>query len=476
MGNKYSKLGKNTLIFAIGTIGSKGIHFLLIPFYTRIFNSYQYGQLDIIQTSINLLIPLITLQLGEAIFRFTMDKNGDRKSVLTNALIYNFGLILLLIIILIINKSLVLFNVSFYLVISIIIGEMLLIQFKHFIRAIGQIYTFVITDIIQVIMFLLFNLVFLVILSMSIEGYFLALALSKIVALVFLVIKCNIFNYIEFKYIDEALIKKMLLYSIPLIPNTLMWWVMNASDRYIISYFLGFESTGIYAISYKLPSLLVLMYGVFAYAWQIFAIEESEAADKNESYATIFLYNRIFFIISISLLLPFLKSFITILGSKEFYDSWKYIPILLFATMFSAFSKFYGTGYIISKKTGGAFTTSLYGGIINIVVGILIIPYLGLFGASLSTMIGFLVMWLFRMRQTKKFFYIRIEWLSFISSLTILIIQSLLLFVNMHSFFSSLLHLLLFSLVVIINKKPLKRIFLFFLTKIRMNGSNKTLK
>jgi O-antigen/teichoic acid export membrane protein len=468
MKNKYSSLGKNTIIFALGTMGSKSIHFFLIPFYTRIFNSYEYGQLDIIQTTINLLIPLITLQLGEAIFRFTMDKDRKEKSVFTNALMYNSGLILILCLVWIFTNQQTIFDISFFLVMSIVVIEMLLIQVMHFIRALGKIKDFVFTELLQVVLFVFFNIVFLVGLDMSIEGYFIALVCSKTIAFIFLILKCNILQYLKFSYLDKTLLKMMLVYSIPLIPNTLMWWFMNASDRYIIAYFMGLESTGIYAVSYKLPSLLVLIYGVFSYAWQIFAIEESESSDKNETFSTVFLYNSLFFIISISLLLPTLKVLMSILGSSEFYESWRYIPILLFGTMFSAFSKFFGTGYIITKRTGGAFLTSIYGGIINILISILTIPFIGLYGAAFSTMIGFLVMWILRMKQTKQIFPIKIDWFTFLTSILILVLQTVVLFINIPIILLLLIHLILIGVIIIINIRPLKLLLLLFLTKIKI--------
>jgi O-antigen/teichoic acid export membrane protein len=467
MEKKYSKLGKNTIIFALGTMGSKTIHFLLIPFYTRIFNSYEYGQLDIIQTSINLLIPLITLQLGEAIFRFTMDKDNKEKSVFTNALLYNFWLSITLMTIWIVTNQQSVLNTSLFLVISIIMIEMLLIQSMHFIRALGKIKDFVITELFQVFSFVIFLVVFLRGLQMSIEEYFLALLCSKILALSYLTIKCKIYNYVKFSYIDNKLLKRMLIYSIPLIPNTLMWWVMNASDRYIIAYFMGFDNAGIYAISYKLPSLLVLIYGVFTYAWQIFAIEESDSIDKEKSYSTVFLYNSVFFIVSISIMLPILKVLMFTLVPVEYYDSWRYIPLLLFGTMFSAFSKFFGTGYIITKKTSGAFTTSIYGGIINLVIALVTIPIIGLYGAAISTMIGFLVMWILRMKQTKNIFYIKIEWVSLLISISILIVQTLVLFIIIPIPLFILIQCVLIFTIIVINKIPLKNILFITIKKVK---------
>ena len=78
--------------------------------------------------------------------------------------------------------------------------------------------------------------------------------------------------------------KEMLVYCIPMIPNSIMWWITDASDKYMIAFFVGVSSNGIYALAKKIPSVLSMLHSVFFQAWQLSAVEESEAKDKSHYY------------------------------------------------------------------------------------------------------------------------------------------------------------------------------------------------
>lgn len=184
----------------------------------------------------------------------------------------------------------------------------------------------------------------------------------------------------------------MLIYSIPLIPNALMWWVMNASNRYFILFFVGASANGLFAVANKIPSFLSILNTIFFKAWQLSAIEEYGDESKAKFYSQTFYYFSVVMFVGTSIILMILKYMMGILVSEEFFSSWQFIPFLLIGIVFSSFSAFLGTNYIAAKQTKGIFRTSLIGGTINIILNLIFIPLVGTNGAAISTMISF---WLY---------------------------------------------------------------------------------
>ena len=350
--NQYKSLIKNSVLFAIGSIGSKAIQFFMLPLYTRMLTTSDYGQLDVLQTTISLLIPLITFQAVEAVFRYSVDmrENKSASSVLMNGiLLCLFGMLISLLLFPVFTRiepfsSYLLF---FYL---ILFFSMMNSVLKQFVRGLGKIKAFVASDLAYTASFVTFNIIFLVYLKMGLRGYFLSMVLAHLINTFILLVFGNVFKYLNFKSFDKSFMKTMLIYSIPLIPNGLMWWVMSVSDRYILTYYMGFDATGIYSVSYKFPSLITLVNGIFFMAWQLSAMQEYGKEGYEDFYKNIFgVLSSLLFLVT-GLILLILKPLMSVFVADAFYESWKYVPMLLLGTVFQAFSSFFGTNYTASKR------------------------------------------------------------------------------------------------------------------------------
>ncbi|MDK8210357.1 oligosaccharide flippase family protein, partial [Bacillus subtilis] len=286
--SKYKKLAINSIVFAIGNLGSKLISFLLLPLYTYYLEKNEFGTVDLLTTTLSLIIPIVTLSVFDAVLRFTMDKGYDNKIVLNNALLitllgFIFSILLypLVIIVFPFPKLLLYFYV-------LLLIQSINSSLSQFVRALGKIKFFSTIGIIGALTVLVGNIVFLVMLHWGIEGYLISLIFSNIVCFMFTFFFGDIRKYISISKANLNVVKKMLIYSIPLIPNALMWWIMSLSDRYIISFFLGLGANGLYAVASKIPSLLNIINSIFFQAWQMSAIEESESKNKSEFYTKIF--------------------------------------------------------------------------------------------------------------------------------------------------------------------------------------------
>lgn len=452
--NIYKKLFSNSLIFAIGNLGSKLIVILLVPLYTYTLSTTEYGATDIITTTSNLVLPLITLSIYEAVLRFTMDKDYDKEKVLTSGFFITLvgNLFLLLMIPIIKNLTNNDYLVYFYLLLMIQTFQSLLSQY---VRAVGKVKEFAINGILNAFLVGSFNVLFLVKLKYGISGYLLSIIIAGFISVVYLSVVSEVIKIVKIRKFDLVLSKTLIKYSIPLIPNSFMWWVINTSNRYFIVYFIGMSENGLFSVANKIPSILSIFQSIFFQAWQLSAIDEYDSENKDKFYSNVFNFFSAFMIIVTSGILLFLRIIIRYILSPEYYLSWKYVPFLLIGILFSSFSSFYGTNYIAAKKTSGVLTSSLLGAAINVFLCYILIPGFGVNGASFATMTSFLFMWGYRVFDTRKMINIDVKWKKLFANLLTLFLQIFYLYYGKYTFLNSI----FLFMILLINLKELKVIY-----------------
>ena len=452
--SNYKKLVNNSLIFAVGNLGNKLIVFFLLPIHTYALTTSEFGRVDLLTTTISLLFPIFTLSIFDSVLRFSMDKNYDKQAVLSNSLVVSLiGFVFLLLIYPVFVYFFPFGDIIFYFYLLIFVQSLSTIL-TQYARAIGLIRLFAISGIVNAFVVLVCNLLLLMVFDLGVIGYIISLIIAHLICIVYVMISGKIQKDFTVNKINIKLTKEMLLYCTPLIPNALMWWIMGLSDRYIISYFLGLSANGMYAVANKIPSILNIINSIFFQAWQMSAIEEVDSKDKSAFFSNVFNVFSIVMLLSTSILLVFLKPIMVFFVTDSYYEAWKFIPFLLLGVVFSSFSAFLGTNYIASKKTGGVFKTSLLGAIINIIANIILVPIIGLNGASIGTMISFFIIWILRIRDTKGFVSIRLNVNKLVLTLIALMIQIRLLYMDLT--FEYIFQMLVVFIIILINHKEMK--------------------
>lgn len=462
--NTYKKLLGNSVIFAIGNLGSKFISIILVPLYTYYLSTSEYGMIDVVTVTTNMLLPIISLSIYEAVLRFVMDKNHQKDEVFTNALMLTIsGSIITLLTYPILNYLGILDGLLGYMFIILVLQAFNSL-FAQFVRAIGELKIYSLNGILMTIATAVMNIILLVIFKMGISGYFLSTVIGILISSVFLLFFTKMYKCISINKLNKHLAKKMLVYCIPLIPNSLMWWIVNSSNRYFILFFEGTSANGIFAVANKIPSILSILCTIFFQAWQLSAIEEFNSKDKSKFYSEVFSYfSMITFIVSSGILMG-LKYIMKFVVSPEFYLSWQFVPLLLVSVIFSGFSSFLGTNYIAAKQTNGVFKTSIIGGILNILSSLILIPSVGINGASISAMISFFVIWVLRVYDTKQFINMILNIKSLFINLLLIFIQIFVLYLRINLTTEFIIELILFLLLILVNKSlfiPIKKFIKF---------------
>lgn len=426
MNNKYLYLVKNIGIFTISNFATKFLTFLIVPFYTYYLSTEQYATIDLINTTVSLFLPIFTICISDSLLRFTISNISDSEQIYSISVnITIIGGISLIILSPILKYFNFLENYVNQFIVIFILNSFLNI-FSNYARAVNKIKCVMVGSIINTLTLLTLNVFFIGFFKLGTNGYLAAMIISLFVTnLVYVyTVKPPKIKFIPYKKLfKEKMSKKMLKYSLPLIPNSIFWWINSALDRYCLNILIDLSSVGIYSVANKIPSILSVFISIFSQAWNLSAFKEYDDKDYN-------FFNKVFklflssMVILSTLLILFTKVLATILFQKEFFIAWKIVPILIITFFINSLNVYLGSLYTASKETKGLFTTTFIGAICNMILNFLFITFFGITGAAIATCTSNLVVFLFRYIFTKKKFNLKIN-IAFISiSIILLSIQS----------------------------------------------------
>ncbi|MCI8569010.1 MAG: oligosaccharide flippase family protein [Bacilli bacterium] len=409
--NKKKQLVKNTIIIFFGRVCTQLISFFLLPLYTSYLNTSEYGIVDLIQTYVTLFVPIITLELEMSIFRYLVDARSSKKE--TNKLISNnffvlfVSLFIFTCLYLIINCFI---NIPFRWIILIDVFVCVLSgNFLQIARGFGKTLDFSISCILTGLTTVISNIILIIFFHMGAEGMIISMALANGVCSLYLFIRLKLYSKIKLQKVDFKLLKEMYKYSLPLIPNGISWWIVNVSDRSIISWILGAGANGLYAISNKFPTIISSLTGIFNLSWAESAALHINSKDRDEFFSDITnTVIKLFSALGVGMIacMPFV---FPILIDQKYLEAYNYIPFLILGTVFNVVICLYSQVYLAKKLSKQVATTAIIGAIINVIINFLLIRKLGLYAASLSTAISYFVMMLYRHFDLKKYINIKIE-------------------------------------------------------------------
>lgn len=401
-------LKKLTFYYTVGNLTSRVIRFALFFVYTFFLSKSDLGYFDLVTNTITLIAPLLALQLYDATLRWCISDNNETalKQIASASIFIVFFNLLLFTLVYVAAVYYTKLQYALLIYISIILQTIypVILQFA---RGSGKNVVYAISGVLFTVVFAVATIVALVFFNFKIEGLLIANILALTVTIIYLFFRLHFYRYVHLKFFSKKIAKEMVLYSVPLIPNTLSWWTISTADRYIILAYLGIASNGMFAVATKFPSMLLMLHSIFNMAWQERAMRTYNTATRDDYYSSILDKYFTFFFCTIAIAISVTKPFFRIALQSTYYNAWKLMPFMYLAIGFQALASFYGSGYLSSKDTKGAFTTTIFGVIVSIASNFILIPGLGLPGSSISFLAGFFVMFLVRVYQTRKYFTIR---------------------------------------------------------------------
>lgn len=407
--SQEKRLAKNTIIYAIGNFGSKILGYIMVLVYSYFLHTDELGYYDLILTTISMVQPLVLFQINDSMYRFMLDKEYVKSSIIATTFRFIRNAIVISIIIFV--PIAVVFDIKYIIYIILYYASlMMLAGTQDAIRGYSKTKLYAGLGILNSGITLAFEFFGLVVLHKGIEILLISKAVANIICVLLSFVKTPILKDYLSEKTDRNILNKMLIYSIPLVPNVICWWIMNSSDRYIIRLFIDVSANGIYAISNKFPTIITTLTGVFYLAWQESAIKEYEKPNRDAFFSGIF--NKYFcLLMTLSMILiPVTKVIILMFVAIEYKSSWEYTPSLYIAVVFSALCSFLGIGYQISKETIKSFYTTIISAFVNIMVNISLINIIGIHAASISTLVAYIVLFLIRIYHTRKYYKISYDY------------------------------------------------------------------
>lgn len=454
MKKKYRDLSKNMILFTISSLGRKALAFFLVPFYTNFLLTEEYGQIDLVMTTVNLLIPIITINISEAVMRFTLESKGDTRYFSFGRKVTILGVLLLALLSGIIYFIPAFDMIRLYLpwVFIVITVDSLYILYQNFLRATDRIEIMVVGSLINTFVSLSLNVLFIAKFKMGFTGYYLAYILGLLVASVYMVIRGKIYLNSYGAIDGEVQIRKLMIaYSFPTIINAVAWWVNSSLDKYFVSGVCGVDQNGIYSMAYKIPTIITAFQVVFSRAWTISAIVEFDKDDKDGFFGKTFeMYSSAMVIVTSMIML--MNIFLSrLLYAGNFFSAWKYVPLLLLATYYSAMSGYLGGIFLAVKDTKSTAFSTLISALVNIILNAILINGFGVIGAAIATLVSYFTACVMRLVISERYIKLQVDWRKVILVDLLLFIQMLCATSNYHFYIVQV--LVLAAIIVCYYKK-----------------------
>lgn len=410
----YRKFARDVgFIGAVQVLTSLG-NFFLLPIITKSLGAYYYGLWAQINITVSLISPLALMGLSMGLIRFLSSET--KKEVIKEAV----------------------YSILFFVTISGLLASFLLYSFSkplatygfkepgaaYFIQAGSLLILLSVLEPVSLFYFRVFRqikrfsfltliealgkLLFILVLLKMGYGLFGVIAATLLVqGAIVLVAFLTIVSQIGFVIPRFTYIKEYLQFSLPLTPNALIRWVTESSDKYLVTYFLGLGSVGVYSAACSFGSLIQLLVSPL----QLILLPElSKLYDENkigqvESYMSHSL--RYFLLISIPAvfgLSALAKPLLSVFTTEDFLSGWLVIPVIAFSGLMAGIVQIFINTLFILKKTKAQTYFNLAGAVSNTLINLVLIPTIGIVGAALSTLFAYSIMAALCMRMSLKHF------------------------------------------------------------------------
>lgn len=421
--SREKSLVKNTMLLTIAKICTQSITFFLLPLYTAILSTEEYGIVDLLNTLVSLLLPVVTFQVEQAVFRHLLDSRDndyENKKIISTAIFSVLCQCIIYLIIFAVISPLVHNDYKVFLATNVV-AYIFASLMQQIARGMGKNKIMAGASFASAITTIITTVVFLVVAKLGANGMLLGNLLGQIVCFSFGFFALKLYKYINIKSLRKKYLVKLWKYSFPLIPNAISWWIFNSSDRIIVSTILGVGQNGILSAAYKFSNVYITIYNIFNLSWTESASLHVNDKDSSEFFSGIIntvlkLFSAICF--GIIACMPFI---FPIMINEKFSEAYNQIPILMLSSLFNVVVGLISVIYIAKKDTKAVAKTSIMSALINLVVNLCLIKFIGLYAASISTLAAYLIMSIYRLYDVKKYITIKLD-KKFILSAAIMIV------------------------------------------------------
>ena len=380
----------NTLVFALGSLAVKAVSLVLMPLYTTALTAGEYGTAELLNSAIEIVLPLLSLGVVEALYRFSIDDDVPKDELFAGSLVVLGGGVVCAGVACALGR--VLWNMEhagsfFVLFCSVCVFK----ATTQLARGLGHVRRFVLYGLINALAMVVSTYLLLVRARLGVEGYLWSYTIGYLVGGLAAFLGSAEYRLLAPFRVDRVLLRRMLVYSLPLVPNLLSWWLVSVSGRYVVLWGSGVAAAGLFTAASKMPALVNIVASVFQQAWQYSTAREIDSPDRGAFFGVVMRGYSLATLSTAGLVIALNRPISRVMLQAEFAEGWRYVPLLMLVASFGVISIFFESFYQALKNSGVLMASTALGAVVNVILGVALVPFMGPWGAGLAGAVAYML-------------------------------------------------------------------------------------
>ena len=399
--NRIAFLLGNTLVFALGGLAVKAVSLVLMPLYTTALTAGEYGTAELLNSAIEIVLPLLSLGVVEALYRFSIDDDVPKDELFAGSLVVLGGGVVCTGALCALGH--VLWNMEHAAAFFVLFCSVCVFKATtQLARGLGHVRRFVLYGLINALAMVVSTYLLLVRAHTGIEGYLWSYTIGYLVGGLVAFLGSAEYRLLAPFRFDRALLRRMLVYSLPLVPNLLSWWLVSVSGRYVVLWGSGLAAAGLFTAASKMPSLINIVASVFQQAWQYSTAREISSPDRGAFFGSVLRGYSLATLTTAGLVIALNRPISRVMLQAEFAEGWRYVPLLMLAATFGVMTIFFGTFYQALMNSRMLMVSTMMGAVVNVILGVALVPFMGPWGAGLAGAVAYALVLVVRARDLRR--------------------------------------------------------------------------
>ena len=418
--NRIAFLLGNTLVFALGGLAIKAVSLVLMPLYTTALTAGEYGTAELLNSAIEIVLPLLSAGVVEALYRFSIDDDVPKDELFADSLVVLGGGVVCAGVACALGR--VLWNMEHAAAFFVLFCSVCVFKATtQLARGLGHVRRFVAYGLINALAMVVSTYLLLVRAHTGIEGYLWSYTIGYLVGGLVAFLGSAEYRLLAPFRVDRDLLRRMLVYSLPLVPNLLSWWLVSVSGRYVVLWGSGLAAAGLFTAASKMPSLINIVASVFQQAWQYSTAREIDSPDRGAFFGSVLRGYSLATLSTAGLVIALNRPISRVMLQAEFAEGWRYVPLLMLVASFGVISIFFESFYQALKNSGVLMASTALGAGVNVVLGVALVPFMGPWGAGLAGAVAYMLVLVVRARDLRRRINLPIDRLRLTYQLALLI-------------------------------------------------------
>ena len=380
----------NTLVFALGGLAVKAVSLVLMPLYTTALTAGEYGTAELLNSAIEIVLPLLSLGVVEALYRFSIDDDVPKDELFANSLLVLGGGGLCTGVLCVLGS--VLWNMEHAAAFFVLFCSVCVFKATtQLARGLGHVRRFVLYGLINALAMVVSTYLLLVRARLGVEGYLWSYTIGYLVGGLAAFLGSAEYRLLAPFRVDRVLLRRMLVYSLPLVPNLLSWWLVSVSGRYVVLWGSGVAAAGLFTAASKMPALVNIVASVFQQAWQYSTAREIDSPDRGAFFGVVMRGYSLATLSVAGLVIALNRPISRVMLQAEFAEGWRYVPLLMLVASFGVISIFFESFYQALKNSGVLMASTALGAVVNVILGVALVPFMGPWGAGLAGAVAYML-------------------------------------------------------------------------------------